>query len=684
MKKLCIMLIFCLLIFTSAAYGQSDYFDSLEARAVYVDDSSTIKMLVFKINEMPENMTVSLNSRVFDIDAPFENGMVYQSITADITAEDSIELTFSAGSESAVLTAPVIKIVEGKSGEWVVSDDGHSLLTYLGSSAEVIAPNFYNNKPIIIIGGNEVDDSYVNILNQKSSGIKKLTLSDGITAIYHYAFYGIGSLEEVVFPNTLRSVGGVSFYKTGLKGALKLPASTRTIYSNAFRDTKITSLKLNEGLEKIGAQAFVNCTAMSGTLELPSTLTEIGRSAFYNCPALTGDLIIPSGVKRIEEGTFFKCGGFNGRLVLSEGVEYTGYLSFGNYGAVNNFTSLELPSTLKQIGPYCFQNCSKIAYLTLNDNLEIISDGAFDHCSGLENEKIVIPASVKTIGGDHDVKTNTGYGDHVFYDAGKDSSLKAFEVSAENPYFCAVDGVLYDKALTRLIAYPRGKTDTELILPDTVTQLDALSFSRPAYLKRLYLPDNFVVSTDIPANSLNTDGNTLSIALYTFTGLEEIAVSDENPNYSVKDGVLYSKDMQSVWYIPQGIPDDIVIQQNCKRLEKGCIYISNLSWVKWPSLQLPSSLEYVDADVLQMLNETTDSTRTVNLGQRVSYSGDMYIVYIKGDADLSGKVDENDARTVLYAVSRGESVFSTVAADMNRDGKVDVRDAVLILGQIES
>lgn len=58
--------------------------------------------------------------------------------------------------------------------------------------------------------------------------------------------------------------------------------------------------------------------------------------------------------------------------------------------------------------------------------------------------------------------------------------LERFEVSEENPYFRSVDGVLYNKDMTELIAYPNGKTPLEtddeskvigggeLILPETV------------------------------------------------------------------------------------------------------------------------------------------------------------------------------------------------------------------------
>ncbi len=60
------------------------------------------------------------------------------------------------------------------------------------------------------------------------------------------------------------------------------------------------------------------------------------------------------------------------------------------------------------------------------------------------------------------------------------TELETINVSAENPYFCSVDGVLYTKDMTELVAYPNGKTKLKtdqdgtltgggsLVLPDTV------------------------------------------------------------------------------------------------------------------------------------------------------------------------------------------------------------------------
>ncbi len=686
MKKIIFILVFCLFMLTAtSAYAKTsaELFDELEARCVYTDENNVIKMAAFKIDEVPADMVLEINGETYAVTEAPVDGMVYQSVDTQKTAEGIISISFFAEGESAVFETPAVKIVSGKEGEWTASDDGHRLYTYNGSDEEVVVPNFYNNKPIVVIGGRYENESYINILDGKTEGFKKIYISDGITGIHHCTFRGIATLEDIRLPETLVSIGGISFYETGLNCPIELPKTTRIVYGNAFRDTKITSLKLNEGLEYIYPQAFINCKNIGGELVLPESLVRIGYSAFYGCSGLKGPLTIPAGVKAVEKAAFYNCSGFNGKLTLCEGVESVGLLCFGGYGVNMGFTELELPSSLKQIDAYAFQNCVSVKRIELKEGLEAIGDGAFDHCCGAENEKLVIPSTVKTIGGDYNVEENTLYGDHVFYDFGKDESFKEFEVAEGNTNFDTIGGVLYDAAHTRMIAYPRGKTDETFILPDTVTQLDALSFSRPAYLKKLVLPDSYVLSTEVPKNSLNIDGNSLSVALYGFNNISEIAVSENNPNYTTKDGLLYSKDMKTLWYIPLGIEGEVNIDSRCEKMEKGCVYIASAAKVMWEKLVIGGGIKTIDDNTVKMIND--------NIKQKISIENSFYLAFDKdgkicaasykyGDADLSGQIDAADAELVLKYICgiNVKDKINLTAADIDQNGVINLLDVISI------
>ena len=53
-------------------------------------------------------------------------------------------------------------------------------------------------------------------------------------------------------------------------------------------------------------------------------------------------------------------------------------------------------------------------------------------------------------------------------------NLAEIAVSEDNPNYCAVEGVLYDKALTQMIAYPPAKTAVHTV-PDSVTDVEVIA-----------------------------------------------------------------------------------------------------------------------------------------------------------------------------------------------------------------
>ena len=114
-------------------------------------------------------------------------------------------------------------------------------------------------------------------------GVKKLILSEGITAIGNYSFYYLPLLEEVVLPSTITSFGNYSF---------------------AFCST-MTTLTIPEGVTSIGDSCFEGCAALK-TVFVPYTVTNIGSRAFLSCGALE-DAIIMAQITEIKSLTFKNC-----------------------------------------------------------------------------------------------------------------------------------------------------------------------------------------------------------------------------------------------------------------------------------------------------------------------------------------------------------------------------------------
>ena len=626
-----------------SAFSADSLNDIIKPKAVYADDNGHIKAVTFKLdsNIIPSGLSMRINGTVHDITSlPENNGMVYEYLDDNIIIDDSqvIVQFFSTYEETSPVKLNPVKMVTSENGNWTASEDGHTLYLYNGTDKNITVPNFYNNIIVTTVGGYVEKDIYTNILRDATDrAISSAAISEGIININHFAFYNISTLRDITLPDSLENIG---------KGA--------------FAYSPIRQITIPQNLKGLYPYAFFECRELTGEIIIPGGVNTIGEAAFYNCPKITGS------------------------IVISEGVEEIGDMAFAGAGIKQHFTSLELPDTLKRIGCYAFQNCVDIAELALPEGLEIISDGAFDHMSGISNSTLVIPSTVTTIGGDYNVEQNTLYGGHVFYDMGQNSTFTAFEVADGNQYFKTVDGILYSADMTRMLAYPRGKRDTVFEIPEGVTQLDEMAFSRASYLKTIILPDSYEIKTSVPENILNQDGNSLAVALYVYTTVANVEVKSTNTRYASSDGILYSKDMKSLWYIPTQHTGTISISDKCERLEKGCIFIAGRSNTGWENVSISPSVFWIDNAAADFLNTyfkgyiKTDGSIYYTID---SDGGLTELTYLMGDANMDDKTDRLDACLVLRLISgiADGSKINKKAADVSSDGYIDITDIIDIM-----
>ena len=666
-------------------------------KSVYSDDNN-IKAMLFKYegSVYPDNISAVINGTSYEIKSqPDENGYVYEYIDNNeiVLSGSAVEIRFYTDNNSTdIINKNIVKIVEAENGMWTASEDGHILYTYNGSSSDVVVPNFYNGKIITGVGGYYVNDEYENIIygNSNLTGISSVSISEGILNIGHFAFYDISELTTAALPNSIEEIGGAAFAYTSLADDVVIPENTKEICAYAFRNSNIKSVKFNNILERIDSQAFLGCSELEGEIVFPDTLNYIGEAAFYQCVNISGGITIPGSVYKVGDMAFYFCRSLNGAVIFKEGVSEIGDFAFTSYsGYMSAINEIQFPSTLKKIGCFAFQYATKVTELNLPEGLEVISDGAFNHMTGINNTVITIPSTVNVIGGDYNVSENTGYGCHVFYDFGKNTSFTTFQVEAGNEYFTAVDGVLYSKNMTRMVAYPRGKTDTIFEIPEGVTQIDEMAFSRAAYLEKIILPDSYIISTEVPENVLNQNGNSLSVAIYVYTTINEIGVKDTNENYTTVDGILYSKDMKSLWYIPNRYEGNIDIAEGTENMEKGCVFVANRANTKWSNINIPKTVYNINECTLDFLN--TYFTGYMSVDNSIYYEIDYEtnkiteISFIFGDVNMNESIDNSDIALVLKYISgiTDNSVFNRKAADYNNDGIIDIRDAVKIFNEID-
>ena len=168
-----------------------------------------------------------------------------------------------------------------------------------------------------------------------------------------------------------------------------IPEGIRSIGNGAFIGRGLESVQLPSTLEKIGADAFRDCSYMS-RIDIPNSVTTIGKRAFWGCTSLK-NIHFPRALKVIKEGTFRECGFVE--VVLPDGVRELGEDAFFRCEELQN---VQLSSALRKIGPSAFSDCSQLEYVWFSDKLESIGVGAFSWCTSLKD--VILPDSLHEIG----------------------------------------------------------------------------------------------------------------------------------------------------------------------------------------------------------------------------------------------------------------------------------------------
>lgn len=152
---------------------------------------------------------------------------------------------------------------------------------------------------------------------------------------------------DIVIPDGINQVCTFAFKGLNLT-SLTTPKSLKYIEPGAFSGcSKLKTLKLNEGLIKIGNDAFLENISLVD-FSFPSTLTEIGEKAFYYCKSLT-KVTLPSALKVLDDRCFEACISLSS-VTLPAKIERIGERAFYNCP----FTEILILSREASLGRNCF------------------------------------------------------------------------------------------------------------------------------------------------------------------------------------------------------------------------------------------------------------------------------------------------------------------------------------------
>ncbi|MBR6872745.1 MAG: leucine-rich repeat protein [Ruminococcus sp.] len=323
-----------------------------------------------------------------------------------------------------------------------------------------------------------------------------------------------------------------------------------------------------------GAAALMSLTASAysfyGSQNSDGTMTVSGFNLDYNWETgesekLPSTLTLPEkleGKKVTKVDSYFLSftEGVN-KVVIPEG--YTAILD--NAFCVSDITEVVLPSTLKTIGSYAFNECEKLASINLGRNLTSIGKYAFSNCLALRSvelgkfiktignyafycsalETVAVPNNVTSLGTgafEYCVQLESAYiGSGVktlpqdcFYGCSKLTDVYAGSVKTIS------DQAFYSCESLRSVTIPATVTDISYSafwwLPDDFTVSAPTGSYAQSFCEEYGIPFKAVKLTN-----LSNCTKSVTVADASCTGLEITpAITIKNGSYTLKEGTDYT------------------------------------------------------------------------------------------------------------------------------------------------
>jgi hypothetical protein len=160
-----------------------------------------------------------------------------------------------------------------------VTNNGAIIITgYTGPGVTVVIPQTTNGFPVTSIG------TYAFQFSDATS----VTIPDTVTNIGGDAFYGCGSLTNLVLGNGVTTIGSFAFEYCTALSSIVIPNGVTSIAYGTFQYCfKLSSVTLPDSVNDVGIRAFFDCVSLE-RVTLPNNVTNIGNSAFCFCSGLLG------------------------------------------------------------------------------------------------------------------------------------------------------------------------------------------------------------------------------------------------------------------------------------------------------------------------------------------------------------------------------------------------------------
>ena len=418
----------------------------------------------------------------------------------------------------------------------------------------------------------------------------------------YYMPFGRNSQANLsyTFPEGTESVGDAAFYKMSNLAAIKFTNDVKTIGVSAFEGcTSLLSFSFSTSLKNINSRAFFGCSGLQ-TLTFPEGLEEIGQSAFDLCKALT-TVKFGEGLKTIKSYGFASCYALTyvefpksleiiedrafwrtilNKVDLPDNLQSLGWQAFSWSNGADDYSkhlqSITIPAKVTKIGSQAFAGY----YYDYNNSYEterFSVDTIFVHMAPyviptnafgtLTTTTLVVPKGMRDIYSTTDGWKNIPNVIEGDWEPEYDKSPFVIGSTAiDEGMTIAQSGITYKlyakegrqaHLFSELTNYP----DNVINLPEQIYyrgnnySLTGIEKFKSNRVINLVVPNTVTSIQTIKSGvkTLNVPATVTSITdMHESADLQEFKVDADNTTYCDVDGVLFSKDKKTLYYMPYG------------------------------------------------------------------------------------------------------------------------------------
>lgn len=400
---------------------------------------------------------------------------------------------------------------------------------------------------------------------------ERLVVKPGITAINYYIIdvnkkegFRLQKLMSVSLPDSLRAIEGPLFIGCGI-ASLTIPKNVNRLDAIPFLDSNIKKLQVHPDnkyfvVDKDGVLftkdkktlVYYPITKKTKTYRFPDSVTKIGDMAFCSNPFLK-KVILTKNIYKIGNGAFAYCRNLRKINVQVTKVKQIQDYNGNKYGLKSNgriYTKLDyideeilyyedepeycLGMSYSMGGYFSFQNCG----YDNNQGVEYISsdnDNYFGTFQGTNLQSFVMPDTLQYAG------------KQTFYPSNRGDYYSCY-----GPYWAQGSSV-YD--------------------------------SHPAWteLRKVVIGKNFRGEINGGKSGSQNRRKTLDLHLAgfvwvnyrfkeTYNPIKIIQVHPKNKKYKIKDNVLYSKNMDTLYMSANTIPKKLTVSAKTHYIARGAFY----------------------------------------------------------------------------------------------------------------